>query len=234
MPSLRPTRIMKKTDINIKKMNEKPTVDGLTEGTERKQKKKAIIIIAILTAAVAVGLLLFFLLRPSGVISGKPVLSLQTPDKRKFGDTSPFTVELCLSRLGDELYPAASFSIGFDKSRLEFLGLEEGNVAVFDNASGEKMPEWSVNVGQSNSTGTINIMYLDVTGGKNAFSQELLSDKENVVLRLSFRLRGRAGRSDVYETEIKDAVFAANDEKNSLAKANGTLKTKNGKIVVGE
>ena len=35
-------------------------------------------------------------------------------------------------------------------------------------------------------------MYLDMTGGKNAFSKDLLAEDNNVVLRLKFRLRGSA------------------------------------------
>lgn len=208
--------------------------DSSAENGTRNKKKKAIAAVVVSAAVIAVGVLLFFLLRSTPTLRGTPTLTVKTPEKRTYGDTAPFTVDLCLNTLGDELYAAASFSIGFDKSRLEFLGVEEGNVTVLDNGSGEKMPEWSVNAEKSNETGMINIMYLDVTGGKNAFLQTLLSEEDNVVLRLSFRLRGSAKRSDVYETEIKDAVFAATDEKKSLASAKGTLKTQNGKIVVGE
>ena len=86
----------------------------------------------------------------------------------------------------------------------------------------------------SNDTGRINIMYLDMTGGKNAFSKELLADDYNVVLRLKFRLRGSVRPGDVLDLIVEDAVFAASDEAQSLAMTTDTLKVKNGRLVMGE
>ena len=86
----------------------------------------------------------------------------------------------------------------------------------------------------SNDTGRINIMYLDMTGGKNAFSKELLAEDYNVVLRLKFRLRGSARGGDVLDLIVEDAVFAASDETQSLAMTMDTLKVKNGRLVIGE
>jgi hypothetical protein len=77
-------------------------------------------------------------------------------------------------------------------------------------------------------------MYLDLTGGANAFDRQLLAVEDNVLLRLTFRLRGSARAGDVYELTVEDAVFAASDESQSLAMNQGTLKVKNGKIVVGD
>ena len=86
----------------------------------------------------------------------------------------------------------------------------------------------------SNDTGRINIMYLDMTGGKNAFSKELLAEDYNVVLRLKFRLRGSVRAGDVLDLIVEDAVFAASDETKSLAMTTDTLKTRNGRLVIGE
>jgi hypothetical protein len=129
-------------------------------------------------------------------------------------------------------------SIKFDPAYLEFLGVKEGNVFVYDSArSGSlagKLPQWRCNIEQSNKSGIINIMYLDLSGGREAFSKELLAEDDNVVLRLSFRLRGSARAGDVYELSVEDAVFAASDEAESLAMTRDTLKTKNSRIVIGE
>jgi hypothetical protein len=118
------------------------------------------------------------------------------------------------------------------------FGVEEGNVCIHYAGPNQNMqqqlPEWSYNVEQSNKTGLINIMYLDTTGGKNAFSKELLAKDENIVLRLQFRLRGSARVGDIYDLVIEDAVFAASDETQSLAMLQNTLKVKNSKIVIGE
>jgi hypothetical protein len=77
-------------------------------------------------------------------------------------------------------------------------------------------------------------MYLDMTGGKNAFSKDLLAEDNNVVLRLKFRLRGSVRAGDVCDLIVEDAVFAASDETQSLAMITNTLTVKNGKIVIGE
>ena len=129
-----------------------------------------------------------------------------------------------------------SMSISFDASRLEFLGVEEGNIFILsdENSSGQQLPDWNCNTQTSNDKGLINIMYLDMTGGRNAFSRDLLAEDYNVVLRLKFRLRGSARPADVLDLIVEDAVFAASDETQSLAMTTNTLKTKNGRLVIGE
>lgn len=170
------------------------------------------------------------------VLSGTPLLTIETPQRISKEDTKEVILDVMISSLGDAVYPAASMSISFDSARLEFLGIEEGNVFVRSGESGvnRKLPEWSCNPEQCNKTGEINIMYLDITGGKNAFSKELLEEKDNVALRLKFRLRGSVRKGDVYDLIFEDAIFAASDESKSLATAQDTLRVKNSKIVVGE
>ena len=180
-------------------------------------------------------LVLSLILARCSRIGGKvPVLTVETPQKLSASQTDTFTLDVTVSELGDTLYPAMSMSLRFDPSCLEFLGIEEGNVFVTDSQVGRKLPQWSCNPEQCNKTGLINIMYLDLTGGKEAFTQSLLAEEDNVVLRLSFRLRGSARAGDVFDLIVEDAVFAASVEKASLAMNQGTLKVKNGKIVVGD
>ena len=169
-------------------------------------------------------------------IPGEPTLIVETPQMLSVSQTEEFTLDVTISQLGDARYPAMSMSIAFDSSRLEFLGVEEGNIFILsdENSSGQKLPDWSCNVQNSNDTGSINIMYLDMTGGKNAFTKELLADDYNVVLRLKFRLRGSARPGDVLDLIVEDAVFAASDETQSLAMTTDTLKVKNGRLVIGE
>ena len=169
-------------------------------------------------------------------IPGEPTLIVETPQKLSVSQTEEFTLDVTISQLGDARYPAMSMSIAFDSSRLEFLGVEEGNIFILsdENSSGQKLPDWSCNVQNSNDTGSINIMYLDMTGGKNAFTKELLADDYNVILRLKFRLRGSARLGDVLDLIVEDAVFAASDEAQSLAMTTDTLKVKNGRLVIGE
>ena len=169
-------------------------------------------------------------------VSGEPTLIVETPQKLSASQTGEFTLDVTISDLGDARYGAMSMSIAFDSSRLEFLGVEEGNIFILssENSTGQKLPDWSCNVQSSNDTGLINVMYLDMTGGRNAFTKELLADDYNVVLRLKFRLRGSVRAGDVLDLIVEDAVFAASDETQSLAMTTDTLKVKNGKIVVGE
>ena len=202
---------------------------------EPKTKKR--ICIGITAAVFLLLLILVLLFRGCDTgISGVPVLTIETPQKISVSETDEFTLDVTISSLGDVIYPAASMSISFDSSRLEFLGIEEGNVFISsaENNVQQKLPEWSVNPDQSNKTGKINIMYLDTTGGKNAFNKELLSEDDNVVLRLKFRPRGSMRNGDVCDLIFEDAVFAASDETQSLAMTTGTLKVKDGKIVAGE
>lgn len=196
-----------------------------------KNKKKLFIGIGILLLT-----LLFLFLNLNTIIDRKPILTIETPPKISKSNTEIFTLDVTISSLGKAIYPAASMSISFDSSRLEFLGIEEGNVFIRNEEgdASQKLPDWSCNPKQCNQSGKINIMYLDTTGGKNAFSQELLTADENVVLRLKFRLRGSIRANDICDFIFEDAIFAASEESESLAMTKNTLTVRNGKIVVGE
>lgn len=200
-----------------------------------KTKKK--LFIGIGTGVLLLLLILFLLfMNWDKIVSGTPTLTIETPQKINISETEEFTLDVTVSALGEAIYPAASMSIAFDSSRLEFIGVEEGNVFIRDDESdiSQKLPNWSCNPKQSNKSGKINIMYLDTTGGKHAFSKELLAEDDNVVLRLTFRLRGSVRSGDVCDLIFDDAVFAASDENESLAMTRDTLKVRNGKIVIGE
>ena len=206
-------------------------MSGKFQSRPIKRKVPVALLLGILVLLLILSLVLA---RCSGIGSNVPVLIVETPQKLSASQTDTFTLDVTISELGDTLYPAMSMSLRFDPSCLEFLGIEEGNVFVTDSQVGRKLPQWSCNPDQCNKTGLINIMYLDLTGGKEAFTQSLLAEEDNVVLRLSFRLRGSARSGDVFDLAVEDAVFAASDESQSLAMTQGTLKVKNGKIVVGD
>lgn len=201
--------------------------------SEQKKKKKWPWIVGICILAV---ILVLLLVRCDGEQEKIPTLTIETPQEMSLSDTDEFALDVTLSALGDALYPAASMSISFDSSRLEFLGVEEGNIFILsaESNSGQQLPDWSCNTQVCNETGIINIMYLDMTGGKYAFSKDLLAEDDNVVLRLKFRLRGSVRSGDVLDLILEDAVFAASDETQSLAMTLDTLKTKDGRIVIGD
>ena len=207
---------------------------GKYESTEKKKRKKWPWIVVICLLLIAAAALYYFYFYQGD--SGTPTLIVETPQKLSVSQTEDFTLDVTVSDLGDARYPAMSMSISFDSSRLEFLGVEEGNIFILsdENSSGQQLPNWSCNVQSSNDTGLINIMYLDMTGGRNAFTKDLLADDYNVVLRLKFRLRGSVRPGDVIDLIVEDAVFAASDETQSLAMNRDTLKIKNGRLVIGE
>ena len=199
-----------------------------------KGKKKWLWMIGICLTLAAVVAVCCFGFLPMG--SDTPTLVVETPQKLSASQTEECTLDVTISKLGETRYPAMSMSISFDASRLEFLGVEEGNIFILsdENSTGQQLPDWSCNVQSSNDTGLINIMYLDMTGGRNAFTKDLLADDYNVVLRLKFRLRGSVRPGDVLDLIVEDAVFAASDETQSLAMNRDTLKIKNGRLVIGE
>lgn len=207
---------------------------GKFESTEKKKRKKWPWIVVICLLLIAAAALYYFYFYQGD--SGTPTLIVETPQKLSVSQTDDFKLDVTVSDLGDARYPAMSMSIAFDSSRLEFLGVEEGNIFILsdENSTGQQLPDWSCNVQSSNDTGLINIMYLDMTGGRNAFTKDLLADAYNVVLRLKFRLRGSVRPGDVLDLIVEDAVFAASDETQSLAMNRDTLKIKNGRLVIGE
>lgn len=204
---------------------------------EKKNSKKKVIIIVLLVL-IALAVPAFFLFGDGGALSLAPAVTVETPNKMSRSDRGEFTLDVTLSDLKEgELYPAASFSMNFDANKLEFLGLEEGNVLVpcekKANGAVTELPKWGVNVERSNEIGQINIMYLDLTGGRQAFSKDLLPDGDRVLFRLKFKLRGSVQSGDIIEISFADAVFAASDEKDSLASVKNTLKTHSGRVIIG-
>lgn len=199
---------------------------------EKKNRKSLWLVIAALCVAAAVVVIL--LLSGENGALGAPTLTVETPQKCSAGEE--ITLNVTIDHMGEALYPAASMSIRFDPACLEFLGVEEGNVFILDgeNTSGRQLPQWSYNTAACNESGLINIMYLDMTGGRYAFSRELLAEEDNVVLRLSFRIRGSVRAGDVLDLIVEDAVFAASEEKDSLAMTRNTLRVRNSRIVIGE
>lgn len=201
------------------------------------KKKKIIVFSIILIVAVALSLaMVFFWLQNGKTERDVPLLIVETPQRVSLSQDREFVLDVTISDFGEALYPAASISVLFDSSHLDFLAVEEGNVFVcnYGGQTEQKLPSWSCNIERCNESGNINVMYLDMTGGKNAFRRELLAEDDNVVLRLRFRLRGSARVGDVYDLIVDDAVFAASDESQSLAKTRRTLRVKNAKVVVGE
>lgn len=209
-----------------------------TKKKKKLSKKKKIFIAVIAFLIIILIILLFIIIKKKHTDKNIPTLTIVTPAKQSISANENFAVDVELSDLGDVIYPAASLSIVFDSSHLEFMGIEEGNIMVLGDerkdGNSNQLPDWSVDIKRSNEIGQINVMYLDMTGGKYAFSGDCLNEDDRLLMRLSFRLRGSAKAGDVYELTFADAAFAASDESKSLTSIKNTLKTENGKVVVKE
>lgn len=194
----------------------------------------AAVIAALAAAAAIVSIILG---RGAGAL---PALSLEAPGELSVSAGGEFTVPVTLSALPDNRYPAVSLSVTFDAGKLEFLGIDEGNMLVTadEGESGAqlKLPEWGVNAAKANKDGTVSVMYLDITGGRRAFCTEGFEPQtRNVLMRLRFRLRGSAAPGDILALTVSDAVLATvtnQKDGSSLATSSGTLNARNGIIRV--
>ncbi|MDE6788822.1 MAG: hypothetical protein K2J47_05805, partial [Ruminococcus sp.] len=173
------------------------------EQEKKKLTKKQKIIIAV--TAIILLIIILLLLLPKNIKNfGIPTLTIVTPPKQSISAHEEFSVDVSLSALGEESYPAVSASIVFNSSYLEFMGISEGDIMILgdERADGNsnQLPEWSVDIERSNKIGQINVMYLDMTGGKYAFTKECMEDN-NILMRLNFKLRGSAKAGDIYNIE---------------------------------
>ena len=190
--------------------------------------KKKIPWILLAVVVIAAAILLFFKTKPD-TAAPAAILSI---DNVTASANDEVSMEVRASDLGSSVYPAASFVFRFDNTHLEFLKLGEGDL-MLKTESGDKLPVWCVNPDKANESGTLSIMYLDTTGGKEAFHGENTAEN-SVVFRLKFRLRDNAKPGEMYGVVCSDAVFAADDESESLSMTAETLIVSNGSISVSE
>jgi len=200
----------------------------------RKQK-----IIGASTAVIIVAVIIFLIFKIFWVIK-TPTLTLVPPTPIEVSNRDEIIIDVVLSDLPKNIYPAASSTLGFDKNKLEFTGTKLGTMMTHGDTTIDKnsfdIPLWNCNVENANKGGQINTMYLDMTAGKYAYSNEGFDKKsKNVVLRLGFKLKDSAVKGEVYNITIHDAVMATvngDKEKTSLSTNQNTLRAKSCKIVV--
>lgn len=223
-------------NISNKKENPLNNEENVLKQKKSSKKKKLLIglVIIILIIAAIIGFLIF------KKVLNTPTLTLMPPAPLKASNYDEFTVDVQLSDLPSNIYPAASISLTFDKNKLQFTGVKEGTMMTYGDKSADgnnlSIPNWSCNVDRANLNGEINAMYLDTTAGKYAYCSDGFDKKnKNIVLRLGFKLRSSAQKGEVYNITFQDAVFATingDKKKTSLAMNMKTLKVKNCKIAV--
>ena len=135
-----------------------------------------------------------------------------------------FKLKLKMSQIPSNIYSSASFSISFDKNKVEFVDIEKGDILTYSSNS----PSWEYDVKASNKRGQANIMYLDSTGGKESFtSKSILEERKNNILILEFKLKDDVESGDNISFKIKDAVFATvngDKDNSSLSAKNKNIK----------
>jgi hypothetical protein len=202
--------------------------------------KKKLVILSSFVAIIALVLVNVFFNEESSLSIIKPTLTLEPPAPIEVTNKDEFIVDVKLSRLPKDIYPAASISLGFDNNKLEFTGVKMGTMETYGdkilNGSDYTIPTWDCNVETSNKNGVVNAMYLDMTAGKFAYNEDgFEKDSKDIVLRLAFKLKDSAQSGENYYLDIKDAVFATVDgdkDKSSLSTLDKTLKINNCSIVV--
>ncbi|CEN78188.1 hypothetical protein [Paraclostridium sordellii] len=200
------------------------------------RKKKITILISTILIISIIGVVL--IKNPN--ILKRPTLTLVPPSPIEVSDKNEFNIDVKLSSLPKNLYPAASMSVGFDNNKLEFTGVKIGTMQTYGDkvVDGNEfdIPLWDCNKDVSNKKGQVNTMYMDMTAGKFAYNKDgFEKDSKDIVLRLGFKLKDSSNKGDVYDIDIKNAVFAAIDgdkDNTSLSTSKNTLKTNDCKVVV--
>lgn len=196
--------------------------------TSRRKKIKLVSIIVIVIA-----IIMFSAFTIYDLI--KPSIILTSPKTVSFSEGKEFVVNVKLTKLPKDIYPAASIALKFNNERVEFLRIEEGTLGVGSGESFE-IPKWSFNVQRSNSIGSVNAMYLDTTTkDKSYIGNNFQEDKDNIVIRYVFKLKSSAQVDDEYSFTIEDAVFATvggSKDNSSLSMTKNTLNTVDCKIEV--
>lgn len=151
-----------------------------------------------------------------------------------------FDVDVTLSSLPPNIYPAASISVSFDKNKLEFTGIKNGTMKTYGNgessSDGFSVPTWKCDTEASNNSSEINAMYVDMTAGRFAYNKDGFDNKsKNSVIRLGFKLKEGVKVGDILKLDLKDAIFATvNGDKDntSLSAIKETLKINGCEVAV--
>jgi hypothetical protein len=181
--------------------------------------KKATKVNRIITISVAVifvaAIAVLFIFR--GTIFAEfsaPAITLMSPAPVSAENREEIVIDAVLSDLPHGVFPAASLSVDFDRNRLEFVGVRQGTMQTLSGAgnSGFNVPIWRSDAEASNRVGRINTMYLDITGGDFAYVREgFARERQDIILRLVFRLRDSVQAGDILDIVVVDAVIAAID-----------------------
>lgn len=194
-----------------------------------KIKKRNLFIISIL-----MGLVIIFSLVRSRIDDKKePTIYLTSDAKLKAMSNEEFYIDVKLSSFPkDSVFPAASFLITFDQTKVQFTGLKLGTMPTGDEAGKKEslsIPVWKSNTDVANETGTISAIYLDMSASNHSYRDYCFaSHDKDILVRLNFTLLDSAQAGDKLTFTFQDAVLAAVKESgnSSIAMTDETLKIK--------
>ena len=201
----------------------------------KEDKKIRILTIVAVLAVIGIGI---GLLSKRVVITEEGVaLSGHTGPILYYGDAQMIrgketAVDVKLSDLKGE-YPAASFQIEFDKNKLEFLEIRQGNIEIWNKKTGETIiPEWQYNAENANRKGCISTMYLDMTAEDNPITGDNLTADSDVLFRVVFRVKDSCNDGEKLTLTTSQATFAAIEEADSIAIYKENINTPQGEYIV--
>ncbi len=208
-------------------------------GKREKKSKKGIVLIisAILVLAAVTTIMVIFFVQGGA----KTSISLNTDTQLAEMSGEQFFIDVKVDGFPQEgHYPAASFSLNFDKTKLQFEGISVGNMTVSDELNSQEsleIPTWQCNTQLSNENGNINAMYIDMTAQDRSYrAQNFQEDTQDILVRLEFTLLNSASSGDDIKLEFVDAVLASVDEngaESGLSMVDGTLLAQSLSLRVG-
>lgn len=192
------------------------------------KKRNLFILIGLIAIMIIVYLIYSFSNNKKG-----PTMYLSSDSTPKAMSNEEFYIDVKLSSFPkDSVFPAASFLVTFDQTKVMFTGLKLGTMVVGDEEGHKKslsVPVWKSNPNIANETGTVSAMYLDMSASNHCYREySFTPDTEDILVRLNFKLLDSAQTGDKLEFTFQDAVMAAikEDGKSSLAMTEDTLSIK--------
>lgn len=198
---------------------------------KRVSNKKRNVIIALLLLLIGILLIIFFYRR--NIKSAKTMVYLSSEDL-SHGDEY-VTVDVQVSNLPDYLFPAVSTSVKFDNEALDLVEVVNGDMEVYENGETNSemliVPDWTYDIQAANESGSANLMYLDMSGGNQAFNiNGFEQESKNTLFTLKFKLKNGKSSGDSLKFTIDEATLATVDDLTNdtgVSMVKGNLSAKN-------
>jgi hypothetical protein len=199
---------------------------NLKKEEEVMNKKLKPTIAAVLVLAVSITA--YFAFKPEALAQMLPASITIESAPIQAGDTQEIVLDVVVKNVKDQKYLASSLNVGFDKDKLEFLGVKQGDIAVASKES-SNIPLWQADTVFANLTGEARTYYLDETAKNYPYQMD---GKQEVLLRLVFQLKDSAHSGEVLDIKADDFVLATAEDSQQISTSSGNIRAFNGKILV--